>query len=248
MTSPQGEYPPQQPPNPQWGNQPPPSGGQQPPQFAPPPGYGQPPKKKSSGGKIVLIVVAVIIGLCGFSAVIAAVNSGDDKKTDTTASSPAAAPAVGAASESAAPPAAKPSAEKPSASAPGLNTPVRDGKFEFVVTGVQVGLGEVGDNPYLQRKAQGAYTIVSMTVKNTSNKPQGFSPSDQYLFDSKNRKFENDSMAAINLQADTSMYASVNPGNTVTAQVVFDLPADAVPSHIMLHDSMFSGGAKVTLQ
>ncbi|MFE9582924.1 DUF4352 domain-containing protein [Nocardia sp. NPDC006044] len=248
MTSPQDEYPPQQTPNPQWGHQPMPSGGQQPPQpgqFAPPPGYGRPPKK-SGGGKIVLIVVAVIVGLCGFGAVIAAVNGGDDKKADTTASSPAAAPVVGAAGESAAPPPAKPSADKPSA--PGLNTPVRDGKFEFVVTGVQVGLAEVGDNPYLQRKAQGAYTIVSMTVKNTSNKPQGFSPSDQYLFDTQNRKFENDSMAAINLQADTSMYASVNPGNTVTAQVVFDLPADAVPNHIMLHDSMFSGGAKVTLR
>lgn len=243
MTSPQGEYPPQQPPNPHWGNQPP-----QPGQVAPPPGYGQPPKKKSGGGKIVLIVVAVIVGLCGFGAVISAVTGGDDKKTDTTTSSAAAAPAAGAATESAAPPAVKPSTEKPSASRPGLNTPVRDGKFEFVVTGVQVGLGEVGDNPYLQRKAQGAYTIVSMTVKNTSNKPQGFSPSAQYLFDSQNRKFENDSMAAINLQADTSMYANVNPGNTVTAQVVFDLPADAVPSRIVVHDSMFSGGAEVTLR
>ncbi|MFC9435880.1 DUF4352 domain-containing protein [Nocardia sp. NPDC057030] len=245
MTTPHNEYPAQQPPNPHWGNQPP--AGQQSPQagqFAPP-GYGQPPKK-SGRGKIVLIVVALIVGLCGFGAVIAAVNGGDDKKTDTTASSPAAAPIVGAAGESSAPPAAKPSADKPSG--PGLDTPVRDGKFEFVVTGVQVGLAEVGDNPYLRRTAQGAYTIVSMTVKNISNKPQGFSPSDQYLFDTQNRKFENDSMAAINLQADTSMYASVNPGNTVTAQVVFDLPADAVPSHIMLHDSMFSGGAKVTLR
>ncbi|MFI6170824.1 DUF4352 domain-containing protein [Nocardia sp. NPDC051052] len=188
-------------------------------------------------------MIAVIVGLCGFGAVIAVVNSGDDKKTDTTASSVAAAPAPDTAGASVAPPAAK-----PSPGLPGLNTPVRDGKFEFVVTGVQVGVGEVGDNPYLQRKAQGAYTIVSMTVKNTSNKPQGFSPSDQYLFDGQNRKFENDSMAAINLQADTSMYANINPGNTVTAQVVFDLPADAVPSHVMLHDSMFSGGAKVTLQ
>lgn len=106
----------------------------------------------------------------------------------------------------------------------------------------------VGDNPYLQRKAQGAYTIVSITVKNTSNKPQGFSPSAQYLFDAQNRKFENDAAAAINLQPDTSLYAGVNPGNTVTAQVVFDLPPDAVPSHIVLHDSMFSGGTKVTLQ
>ncbi|MFI7004031.1 DUF4352 domain-containing protein [Nocardia sp. NPDC050175] len=212
---------------------------QQPGQAPPPgPGYGRPPKKKSSGGKIVLIVVAAIIGLCGLGAVIAAVNGGDDKKSDKTASSVAVEPGSSAA----------PQAGKPPASLPGLNTPVRDGKFEFVVTEIQTGLGVVGDNPYLQRKAQGAYTIVSITVRNTSDKPQGFSPSSQYLFDAQNRKFENDAMAAINLQADTSVYANLNPGNTVTAQVVFDLPADAVPSHIVLHDSMFSGGAKVTLQ
>ncbi|WP_433660854.1 DUF4352 domain-containing protein [Nocardia sp. CA-128927] len=247
MTSPQGEYPPQQPQNPNWGNHIPPGGGQQ---FAPPPapGYGRPPQQKSNGGKIALIVVAAMVGLCGFSAIIAAVTGGDDKKSDTATSSAAVVPATVAAGEPAAPLTTKPPVEKPSASTPGLNTPVRDGKFEFVVTGVQVGPTEVGDNPYLQRKAQGAYTIVSITVKNTSNKPQGFSPGDQYLFDAQNRKFENDTMAAINLQADTSMYASVNPGNTVTAQVVFDLPPDAVPSHLMLHDSMFSGGAKVALQ
>ncbi|MFI9405662.1 DUF4352 domain-containing protein [Nocardia sp. NPDC052316] len=181
----------------------------------------------------MLIVVAVMVGLCGFVGLIA-VNGGDDKEKDTAATS------AGAAEQ--------PPAEQPSAGAPGLHTPVRDGKFEFVVTDVQIGLSEVGDNPYLQRKAQGAYTIVTMTVRNTSNKPQGFSPSDQILFDTKNRKFENDTMAAINLQPDTSMYAAINPGNSVTAQVVYDLPPDAVPSHLMLHDSMFSGGAKVTLQ
>ncbi|MEU7139480.1 DUF4352 domain-containing protein [Nocardia sp. NPDC046473] len=253
MMPPQGEYPSQQPQNPNWGGQPPPGGGQQPPQpgqFSPPPGpgYGRPPQKKSSGGKIALIVVAVIVGLCGFGTIIAAVNSGDDKRTDKTASSAAAAPATSAASAPGAPLAEKPPAAKPSAGLPGLNTPVRDGKFEFVVTGIQNGLAVVGDNPYLQRKAQGAYTIVSITVQNISDKPQGFSPSAQYLFDAQNRKFENDTMAAIDLQSDTSMYASVNPGNAVTAQVVFDLPPGAVPSHIVLHDSIFSGGVKVTLQ
>lgn len=235
----QGEYPPQQPQNPNWGNQPPQGWVPQPDQ-APPPGagYGPPPKKKSSGGKIALIVVAAIVGFCGLGGIIAAVNGGDDKKSDKTATSAAVEPGSSAA----------PQAGKPAAGLPGLNTPVRDGKFEFVVTEIRVGLSEVGDNPYLQRKAQGAFTIVSMTVKNTSDKPQGFSASAQYLFDAQNRKFENDTMAAINLQADTSMFASVNPGNSVTAQVVFDLPAGAVPSHLVLHDSMFSGGAKVTLQ
>ncbi len=53
-----------------------------------------------------------------------------------------------------------------------MNMPVRDGKFEFVVTGVQPGLAEVGDNPYLTKKAQGQFVIVTVTVKNIGDKPQ----------------------------------------------------------------------------
>jgi hypothetical protein len=37
----------------------------------------------------------------------------------------------------------------------GINTPVRDGKFEFVVTGAQTGLTQAGDNPFLDTKPQG---------------------------------------------------------------------------------------------
>jgi len=73
------------------------------------------------------------------------------------------------------------------------------------------------------------------------------------VYDAQNRKFSSDDSAGISLQADsgtpdTSIYADINPGNTVTAQVVFDLPADAVADHIVLHDSMFSGGATVSLR
>jgi hypothetical protein len=89
---------------------------------------------------------------------------------------------------------------------------------------------------------------VSITVRNTSKAPHGFSPGDQYVFDTQNRRFGNDAVAAINLQPDTSLYADINPGNSVSAQVVFDLPADALPDHIVLHDSMFSGGATVSLR
>ncbi|MEU8895157.1 DUF4352 domain-containing protein [Nocardia sp. NPDC048505] len=232
MTTPPADHTPQ---NPNWSGQPPQGPGV--PYAGQPghPGHALPPRK-SNGGKIALIVIAGIIGLCGFGGLIAAVSGGsEDEKQAGSSATAAAAPEADAPAE-------------PEAALPGLNTPVRDGKFEFVVTRIETGLGEIGDNPYLQRKAQGSYTVVTMTIKNTSGKPQGFSPSSQYLFDTQNRKFESDVAAAINLQADTSLYASVNPGNSITAQVVFDLPAEATPSHLVLHDSMFSGGAKVTVR
>ncbi len=132
--------------------------------------------------------------------------------------------------------------------AAGLNTPVRDGKFEFVVTGVEKGLASVGDNPYLTEQAQGQFVVVTMTVKNISDKAYGFSPSDQKLLDAQGREFEPSTSAQIALGgSDIPVWDNINPGNTVTAKVVFDMPKDAVPTAIELHDSMFSGGAKVTL-
>ncbi|GAB4587621.1 DUF4352 domain-containing protein [Nocardia sp. IFM 10818] len=203
---------------------------QQPYQQGPvPPQYPVPaPPKKSNTLKIILIVLAAIVVLCGIGGALTGKNDKASRGTSPTGS-----------------PAAAPAEDKPT---PGLNTPVRDGKFEFVVTEVQSGIRTVGTNEFLQQTAQGAYTIVSLTIRNTSDKPYGFSPANQDLYDTQNRKFGNDAAAAINLQADTSLYANINPGNTVTAQIVFDLPADSTPDHIVLHDSMFSGGVTVSLR
>lgn len=130
----------------------------------------------------------------------------------------------------------------------GLNTPVRDGKFEFVVTGVQKGLASVGDNPYLTEQAQGQFVVVTMTVKNISDRAYGFSPTAQKLVDAQGRSFEASTTAQIALGgSDIPVWDNINPGNTVTAKVVFDMPKDATPAAMELHDSMFSGGVKVNL-
>ncbi|WP_309226808.1 MULTISPECIES: DUF4352 domain-containing protein [unclassified Mycolicibacterium] len=133
-------------------------------------------------------------------------------------------------------------------SAATLNTPVRDGKFEFVVKSVQPGLAEVGDNPYLARKAQGQFVIVTLSVQNIGDKAQGFSPANQKLFDNQGRSFESDSAAQIALgDSDIPVWDNINPGNTVEVKVIYDMPQGAVPTSIELHDSMFSGGTTVAL-
>ncbi|MGX1807692.1 DUF4352 domain-containing protein [Nocardia sp. NPDC055321] len=223
--------------------------GPNPPQYPMPAGYAgapnQPggyypprPPQKSNTGKILLIIFAVLVVLCGIGGIL---SDGGDKKADK-----APAPTTSVAPEGA--PAAVNPPTSVEVATPGLNTPVRDGKFEFVVTGVQAGVKTIGDNPYLQKTAQGAYLIVSITITNIADVPKSFSPGNQHVFDDQNRKFGNDSAAAINLQADTSLYAEINPGNTITAQVVFDMPVGAVPDRIELHDSMFSGGTDVALR
>lgn len=215
--------------------------GQQPYPSAP---YGQmppaPPAKKKRkwpwivGGIVVLLII------------VSALSGGSDDKSGNASSTTGGDSTATANATADAPAAAAP---KNDAASVGLNTPVRDGKFEFVVSGVQPGLETVGDNPYLTEKAQGQFVIVTMTVKNIGNKPQSFSPSEQKLFDAQGRSFETDTSAQIALDdTDIAVWDNINPGNTVQVKLVYDMPADAQPTKIELHDSMFSGGADVALK
>ncbi|RVW06282.1 DUF4352 domain-containing protein [Rhodococcus spongiicola] len=202
----------------------------------------QPINKKSKKWPWIVGVIAAFI-------VIGAVSGGEDDKKSTDAASPAEVAAVDAVSSAAPAPAAPAPAPAPAPKpVPGMGTPVRDGKFEFVVTDVVTGLSTVGDNPFLTEQAQGQFVVVTMTVQNTSDKPKGLSPDNQEMYDTQGRKFTADTMAGIALDSEVSIWDEINPGNKVTMKVVYDMPADAVPAEMELHDSMFSGGTRVALK
>ena len=189
-----------------------------------------PAKKKRKWPAIVGGVVALMI--------VGSIFNDDKKDTEPAENTATVAQA----------PAAAPAETKQAEPAAALNTPVRDGKFEFVVCSVEPGLSEVGDNPFLNQKAQGQFVIVTLSVQNIGDRPQGFSPSNQKLFDTEGRSFETDTSAQIALDNnDIAVWDNINPGNTVDVSLVYDMPVDAVPASIELHDSMFSGGVTVNL-
>ncbi|MFZ2526127.1 MAG: DUF4352 domain-containing protein [Rhodococcus sp. (in: high G+C Gram-positive bacteria)] len=225
MSSPHQPDPRIQPPYPNHAPQQP--GGWQPAGFPP----AQQPKKKRRWPWIVGGIAAVFV--------VASIAGGGEEKPTGSA---------GAGSDSPAGVADAPPAPVPDDAPAAMNTPVRDGKFEFVVTGVEAGLTSLGDNPFLAEDAQGQFVVVTMTVTNVSDAPKGLSPSDQKLIDAQGREFGPDSSAALNLDTDVAFWDEINPGNTVSMPVVFDMPADAVPAAIELHDSMFSGGVTVSLR
>lgn len=139
-------------------------------------------------------------------------------------------------------------AEEPAApDLPGIGDTVRDGKFEFVVIGVEDGGTEVG-NEFLSEKAQGRFRLIHLTVTNIGDEAQMMSDSNQTVRDEQGRTFEADSMAAIHLDDNDIWLEDINPGNTVTGTLVFDMPEGATPVEIELHDSMFSGGVTVSLR
>ena len=225
---------------------------QTPPQapYGPPPGqvhypeqapYGYAPPaaapKKPFYKKTWFVVVA---GLTGVAIVASAAGGGGD-----------AAPAGGG---DAAPPAAADggaaadSAEVvDDAPAYGIGDAAADGKFSFVVNGVECGTTEIG-NEYLNTTAQGQFCIVDVTISNIGDEPQSFFGDNSKLYNAAGQEFSADSEAAIYLENSDSLYAEINPGNSLNSLVVFDVPADMTPASIELHDSAFSGGVSVALQ
>jgi len=190
------------------------------------PTYGMvgPPKRKGRG---CLIAVLAVVGLIVLVVVIAAISGG--KSGSSSAPSSPGATADGG------------------TQAAGLNTPVRDGSFEFVVTKSKCGVTSVGTS-LLSRKPQGQFCLVTMTVKNIGDKAQLFDASSQKGFSPSGAQYDADGAASLyaNKNAETFL-TNINPGNSVTGVVVFDIPKAEKLAAVELHDSPFSGGIKVTL-
>jgi hypothetical protein len=130
-----------------------------------------------------------------------------------------------------------------------LNEVARDGKFEFTVASVECGKPSVGTNEYLTKTAQGQFCLVNVTAKNIGSEAQTFDSSSQYLYDAANSKFSADGTASLYANPQGSTFLNqINPGNSVSGILVFDVPKDKTPVTAELHDSPFSGGVKVTLQ
>ncbi|MFJ2033736.1 DUF4352 domain-containing protein [Streptosporangium sp. NPDC087985] len=123
---------------------------------------------------------------------------------------------------------------------------VKDGKFSFKVTKVETGLKRVGGE-YFGSDAQGQYVLVHVTVENIGDKAQLFSDSSQKLIDTGGRQYDADSGAALGLKDSNAFLKNINPGNTVSGILLFDVPKDFRIKAIELHDSIFSGGVTVAL-
>ncbi|MFE7745354.1 DUF4352 domain-containing protein [Nocardia sp. NPDC057455] len=191
-----------------------------------------------------------MILLCGGCFGIAGIAANDSTtagadKTSTTRPAAPEPPAAAPPAPAGEPQPPKP-ADPPKSDIAPAGSPVRDGKFEFVVTRVDPPVKTVGDNQFLSETAQGQYILVHVNVSNIGDAPRGYFGSNQTLYDDQGRKFTNDSMAEINVN--DHMSVDINPGNKVSVTLVFDVPPGAVPATLELHDSMFSRGAKVALR
>ncbi len=142
-------------------------------------------------------------------------------------------------------------ASSSSSSMPKIGQPASDGKFTFVANKLTCGATTVGSNPYAQATAQGQFCDLSLTIKNTGTESQDLFDANQYLYSAAGNKYSADSSADIEAEpAGTSntWLNNINPGNSVTGDIYFDVPKGTTPATAELHDSALSGGVKVSLQ
>ena len=196
----------------------------------PPPQPGKP--GMSNGVKIGLGVGGVVIA----AAALGSIGDSDTKKTSSSSSSRASASSTFKAD---APPAPKTSSAPKTREIAAPGSAVRDGKFEFEVLGV--GRSPSKKGIFEPELAKGEFFIVTLRVTNIGDKARSYSASAQHLIINGNKYDASSSIS------DETWREDINPGLSIDAQVMFDIPPGAVPEAIEVHDSTFSGGALLGL-
>lgn len=130
----------------------------------------------------------------------------------------------------------------------GIGDAVATGDWEITVSDVQDGVSEVG-NEFLGTTAQGQFVLVEISVKNTGSSPSFFFDSDVKLKDDDGNTYSSDSEAAIYAASDNDvvLLEEINPGNTASGLIVFDVPADASPNVLEFQGGIFDTPAAVAL-
>ena len=124
---------------------------------------------------------------------------------------------------------------------PGLGEEARDGDFTFVVTGVEDGPADFGTEP------DGRFVVVTATVTNRGDEPRSLRGDDQILIDARGGRTPADVEAAVYLDDTRSLLEQINPGDSLTGVVVFDIAVDTLPAGVELHESASSDGVTVAL-
>jgi hypothetical protein len=101
-------------------------------------------------------------------------------------------------------------------------------------------------NGWLRATPQGQYCVGELRVANTGGSPQRFADGNQKAFGPDGKTYAADTGAGVVANGNgDAIWNVVNPGNSLTAKVVFDLPPGATIVWLEVHDSAFSRGVKV---
>jgi hypothetical protein len=126
----------------------------------------------------------------------------------------------------------------------------RDGQFAFTVDNFEcVGDTIAADDEFLDDAvAQGQFCLLDISVENIGSEAQLLFASNQYLYDAEERRFSASDDFEVMMVVETPIFDEINPGNSLSGTIVFDVPETADIEFAELHDSAFSGGVLVDLR
>jgi hypothetical protein len=128
-----------------------------------------------------------------------------------------------------------------------MGTKVRDGKFEFIVTGVERPGKTLAGKTGKTLTARGEFVIVRVNVTNIGKEAQTPDCSCQLLSDNTGQKFR-PSSAILSTKEALKFVQLIEPGETVKGVfVLFDVAPGTKVVNIELHDTPLSPGVKVKL-
>jgi hypothetical protein len=129
--------------------------------------------------------------------------------------------------------------------AAGVGVPVRDGQLEFVVTSWRCGVGRLSRGP-ISRRPHGQYCLAALTARNIGGQPRTLVEWIEKLHDTSGHTY-NAEVSARLLIPDQNIWDVVSPGETAHGTLAFDIPVDAQPASLELHDGVVSDGTAVSL-
>ncbi|QBI53506.1 DUF4352 domain-containing protein [Streptomonospora litoralis] len=106
------------------------------------------------------------------------------------------------------------------------------GDWQVTVNGVDT--AESYGDEYLREQAQGVFKIVGLDVENTGSQANYFDSSNVILLDADG----NEHSSQVTLASEDVFLEQINPGNSVSGEVVFDVPADAQIETVQVEDMM----------
>jgi hypothetical protein len=120
----------------------------------------------------------------------------------------------------------------PEAALPGIGDTAQANDLAFTITGLECGITALGSE-FLPVNPQGQFCRVGIVIENVGSSPAVFSASESKVFDSQSREFAADTSAMIREEDSRDVWrADLNPGNSVSGNLIFDLPVDASPDFI----------------
>jgi len=126
----------------------------------------------------------------------------------------------------------------------------RDGPLQFQVLDVARAktVSDPTNNRYLTATAQGEYIVLTVSVANIGTDPVNFFSQDQALIDVAGIRYGPSADADLYMNAtDGNPMGAVNPGQSITVRIAFDVPPGTREAVLELHATPGSTGAGIGL-